>query len=422
MRGLVVRLALAACASAAALPVGAAAEPPAQGYIVYDVHPWLVRLPRWARRATKWKLDKGALRSRSRSRPRAPACSASNTAAATARWTAKACAELFGSTQRGRKAERAEFDWTAGQGQHPPRRRGAAQQRDPALATGICSACGTRRAKVVESGKPARFAVITNKSIKQAVVEPRGGAPRARRRLDTVRLHPCREGRPRDIDIWLSRRHSLLPVRIRITDDKGGVLDQRGALRIPEQACPPPGTRTEMKPRPKSPGPGRSSGGSRPADRAPGRGRGVAHALPGRAGARRRARLRLPGRRRAVAPFRDNRELGHHDRGLHRRAVRCAAPVALAAPHPRRGGHAAHAAGLVRARGRAGRCATSRGLASATGATGSPRSRPPRRANQPGRARRPARLAGRAPARADGQGTSRSRRARPTARRRSTCR
>ena len=38
MRALLARLALTACASLAALPGGAATEPPAQGHITYDVH------------------------------------------------------------------------------------------------------------------------------------------------------------------------------------------------------------------------------------------------------------------------------------------------------------------------------------------------------------------------------------------------
>ena len=90
---------------------------------------------------------------------------------------------------------------------------------------------GETIAKVAESGKPARFAVVTNKSIKQAVLEPRGEErlELAGEQLDTVRLHAFAEKDDLDIDIWLSRRHSLLPVRIRITDDKGGVLDQRAS-------------------------------------------------------------------------------------------------------------------------------------------------------------------------------------------------
>jgi hypothetical protein len=73
--------------------------------------------------------------------------------------------------------------------------------------------------------------VVTNKSIKQAVVEPRGEErlELAGEQLDTVRLHAFAEKDDLDIDIWLSRRHGLLPVRIRITDDKGGVLDQRAS-------------------------------------------------------------------------------------------------------------------------------------------------------------------------------------------------
>ena len=82
-----------------------------------------------------------------------------------------------------------------------------------------------------ETGKRARYAVATNKSTRRAGAEPRGEGrlELAGEQLDTVRLHAFAEKDDLDIDIWLSRRHSLLPVRIRITDDKGGVLDQRAA-------------------------------------------------------------------------------------------------------------------------------------------------------------------------------------------------
>jgi hypothetical protein len=137
---------------------------------------------------------------------------------------------LFEVDQRGRKPERAEFDWATGK---VSIRRGGEERRSGEIRAGdqdLLSLWHQAR-KVAESGKPARFAVVTNKSIKQAVVEPRGEErlELAGEQLDTVRLHAFAEKDDLDIDIWLSRRHSLLPVRIRITDDKGGVLDQRAS-------------------------------------------------------------------------------------------------------------------------------------------------------------------------------------------------
>ncbi len=138
--------------------------------------------------------------------------------------------ERFVVDQRGRKLESAEFDWHAAR---VSIRRDGVERRSGSIQPGdqdLLSLWHQAR-KVAESGKPARFAVVTNKSIKQAVLEPRGEErlELAGEQLDTVRLHAFAEKDDLDIDIWLSRRHSLLPVRIRITDDKGGVLDQRAS-------------------------------------------------------------------------------------------------------------------------------------------------------------------------------------------------
>ncbi|MDA0233489.1 MAG: DUF3108 domain-containing protein [Proteobacteria bacterium] len=232
MRGLVVRLALAACASVAALPVGAAAEPPAQGYIVYDVHYGSSGFKVGEARH-EWKLDKGryALSLALQAKGLAGLFGLEYEQRSSGTVDAKGMRpELFEVDQRGRKPERAEFDWTAGK---VSIRRGGEERRNGEIRAGdqdLLSLWHQAR-KVVESGKPARFAVVTNKSIKQAVVEPRGEErlELAGEQLDTVRLHAFAEKDDLDIDIWLSRRHSLLPVRIRITDDKGGVLDQRAA-------------------------------------------------------------------------------------------------------------------------------------------------------------------------------------------------
>ena len=48
-------------------------------------------------------------------------------------------------------------------------------------------------------------------------------------KVETLRLRAHAEDGGLNIRIWLSVDHGLLPVRIRIEDEKGGVLDQRAA-------------------------------------------------------------------------------------------------------------------------------------------------------------------------------------------------
>jgi hypothetical protein len=144
--------------------------------------------------------------------------------------------ELFEVEQRGRKLEQAKFDWATGR---VSINRGGEERRSGEIRAGdqdLLSLWHQAR-RVAESGKPAKFAVVTSKNIKQATLEPRGEErlDLAAGTLDTVRLHAFAEQGELDIDIWLSKRHGLLPVRIRITDEKGGVLDQR-ASRIEARA------------------------------------------------------------------------------------------------------------------------------------------------------------------------------------------
>jgi hypothetical protein len=46
-------------------------------------------------------------------------------------------------------------------------------------------------------------------------------------RLDTLRLRAEAGDGSLTVDIWLASRYGMLPVRIRIVDDEGEVLDQR---------------------------------------------------------------------------------------------------------------------------------------------------------------------------------------------------
>jgi len=76
---------------------------------------------------------------------------------------------------------------------------------------------------------PATLTVLTNKSAKPALLEVVG--PEGLRlpigRLDTLRLRAQAEDGSLTIDIWLASRYGMLPVRIRIADDEGEVLDQQ---------------------------------------------------------------------------------------------------------------------------------------------------------------------------------------------------
>ena len=138
--------------------------------------------------------------------------------------------ERFSVEQRGRKPESAHFDWA--QGRVSVRRAGQ-ERKSGEIRAGdqdVLSLWHQAR-RVAQGGKPVELTVVTNKSIKKARLEPLGSErlKLALGELDTVRLHARADKGELDITIWLSPRHGLLPVRIRIEDEKGGVLDQRAS-------------------------------------------------------------------------------------------------------------------------------------------------------------------------------------------------
>lgn len=140
--------------------------------------------------------------------------------------------ELFSVEQRGRKPESALFDWS--QGRVSVRRDGQ-ERKSGTIRAGdqdVLSLWHQAR-RVAERGEAVHLTVVTNKSIKQAKLEPAGTErlKLAMGEVDTVRVHAWAEKGELDINIWLSPRHGMLPVRIRIEDEKGGVLDQR-AVRV----------------------------------------------------------------------------------------------------------------------------------------------------------------------------------------------
>ncbi|MCV2216401.1 DUF3108 domain-containing protein [Thauera sp. Sel9] len=132
--------------------------------------------------------------------------------------------------QRGRKLDSAHFDWAAAR---VSLRRDGKERRHGTIGAGdqdLLSLWHQAR-RHARADKPVALNVITGKSIKQAKLEPMG--PEKLKlpagELETLKMRATAEGGELDIDIWLSVQHELLPVRIRITDDDGGVLDQRAA-------------------------------------------------------------------------------------------------------------------------------------------------------------------------------------------------
>ena len=138
--------------------------------------------------------------------------------------------ERFSVDQRGRKLESAEFDWQAGRvsirRDGNERRNGSIQPGDQDLLS-----LWHQARRVADSGKAVKLTVVTNKSVKQATLEPSGTETLklAFGQVDTLRVRAWAEEGELDIEIWLSQQHGLLPVRIRIEDEKGGVLDQRAS-------------------------------------------------------------------------------------------------------------------------------------------------------------------------------------------------
>ena len=157
--------------------------------------------------------------------------------------------ERFTVDQRRRKLESAEFDWQAGR---VSIRRDGSERRSGAIAPGdqdLLSLWHQAR-RVAETGKAVKLTVVTNKSVKQATLESSGTETLklAIGQVDTLRVRAWAEEGELDIEIWLSQQHGLLPVRIRIEDEKGGVLDQRASrIELGAPAEDPPATQNSTQ-------------------------------------------------------------------------------------------------------------------------------------------------------------------------------
>lgn len=134
----------------------------------------------------------------------------------------------FSVAQKGKELESAVFDWDNGR---VSIRRGERERRTADLQAGDQDVLSLwhQIGIVGVAGLPRTLAVVSNKDAKIALVEvvgaeglrlPIGG-------LETLRLRAQAEDGKLTIDIWLARSYGMLPVRIRMVDDKGEVLDQQ---------------------------------------------------------------------------------------------------------------------------------------------------------------------------------------------------
>lgn len=134
----------------------------------------------------------------------------------------------FNVEQSGKRPEAAEFDWGAGR---VSLRRDGVERRAAAVRAGDQDVLSLwhQIGIVGTSALPQTLTVVSNKGAKPARLEAVGHEtvrlPIGR--LDTLRLRVQASDGSLTIDIWLARHYGLLPVRIRIVDDKEEVLDQQ---------------------------------------------------------------------------------------------------------------------------------------------------------------------------------------------------
>lgn len=149
----------------------------------------------------------------------------------------------FTVAQKGKKLESALFDWDNAK---VSIRRGERERRNAALQTGDQDVLSLwhQIGIVGTAGLPREIMVVSNKEATPALLEAVGdeGLSLPIGRLETLRVRAQAQTGVLTIDIWLARNYGMLPVRIRMVDDKGEVLDQQAVqLRL----APPDGRASE---------------------------------------------------------------------------------------------------------------------------------------------------------------------------------
>lgn len=150
--------------------------------------------------------------------------------------------QLFSVTQKGKAVETAVFDWN---NERVSIRRGERERRTASLQAGDQDVLSLwhQIGIVGVAGLPRTLIVASNKDAKTVLLEAVGeeGLRLPIGKLDTLRLRAQAEDGKLTIDIWLARNYGMLPVRIRMVDDKGEVLDQQAV----ELRLSPPGKTTD---------------------------------------------------------------------------------------------------------------------------------------------------------------------------------
>jgi negative regulator of sigma E activity len=104
---------------------------------------------------------------------------------------------------------------------------------------------------VTRNGVAREVTVVSGKEATQSTFE-RVGDEQVRLpigNLETTRVRARAHDGRMTIDVWLARDYGMLPVRIRIVDDKGEVLDQKAIeLRLspPESSVNDPAVAEQM--------------------------------------------------------------------------------------------------------------------------------------------------------------------------------
>lgn len=173
--------------------------------------------------------------------------------------------DRFGVDQSGRKPESAEFDWDGGQ---VTMRRGDRTRTAPIEPgdqdvlslwhqLGIVGVAGLPQELNVVSGKSAKRSVLEAVGVERPVL-PIG-------QLEALRVRARALDGKLSIDIWLARDYGMLPVRIRIVDEKGEVLDQQAV----ELRLAPTGKNKAANPKADNDADGETRGGALSAEAVP---------------------------------------------------------------------------------------------------------------------------------------------------------
>ncbi|WP_168734398.1 DUF3108 domain-containing protein [Pseudothauera nasutitermitis] len=139
----------------------------------------------------------------------------------------------FSVEREGRQAERVEFDWKAAQLRFTRKER----TREAALGAGAQDVLSLwhQIAQRADQPLPASAQVVTGRKVAESTLawvgEETLELPLGK--LQTRRLKARAVDGSMEIDVWFAPARNMLPVRIRMVDDEGEVLEQRASeLRI----------------------------------------------------------------------------------------------------------------------------------------------------------------------------------------------